>query len=98
MHGAGHWLGLDVHDAGEYADLAAPLEEGKERLSRVLAERMVVTVEPGIYIRPAVNIDRAWWHIGVRIEDDAIVNEEGCELISRYAPVDIDRIEALMKR
>lgn len=97
MHGAGHWLGLDVHDAGEYSDLAAPYE-GKERTSRVLHQNMVLTIEPGLYIRPAVNIDRAWWHIGVRIEDDAIVTEDGCELMSRYAPVEIDRIESLMRR
>ncbi|MBX7229376.1 MAG: aminopeptidase P N-terminal domain-containing protein [Burkholderiaceae bacterium] len=97
MHGAGHWLGMDVHDAGLYTDRNATWVEGKERLSRILQQNMVLTIEPGLYIRPAVNIDREWWHIGVRIEDDAVVTEEGCELMSRYCPVEVDRIEGLMR-
>lgn len=98
MHGAGHWLGMDVHDTGLYTDRAAPWVEGQERLSRILQQNMVLTIEPGLYIRPAVNIDRDWWHIGVRIEDDAVVTEDGCELMSRYCPVEVGRIEALMRR
>jgi len=105
MHGIGHWLGLDVHDAGEYLELGeAPVEQpdglgGRvvRKPSRILRPGMVVTVEPGLYVRPAPDIDERWWHIGIRIEDDALVTPEGCELLSRDAPVKPDEIEALMR-
>jgi Xaa-Pro aminopeptidase len=58
---------------------------------------MVVTVEPGIYVRPAPDIGERWWNIGIRIEDDALVTPTGCELLSRGAPVQPDEIEALMR-
>ena len=87
MHRTGHWLGLDVHDAGEYkiGDTWRPLVPG-----------MMLTVEPGCYIRPADDVPRAFWNIGIRIEDYAIVTETGCELITRGVPVKADEIEALM--
>ena len=105
MHGTGHWLGLDVHDAGEYLALEeAPVEQPDvqggsvvRKPSRVLQAGMVVTLEPGLYVRPAEGVAQAFWHIGVRIEDDAIVTPEGCELISRGVPVKADEIEALMR-
>jgi Xaa-Pro aminopeptidase len=105
MHGTGHWLGLDVHDAGEYLELGeAPVDQpdgmgGRvvKKPSRILQPGMVVTVEPGVYVRPAPDIDERWWHIGIRIEDDALVTPGGCELLSRGAPVRPDDIEALMR-
>jgi Xaa-Pro aminopeptidase len=105
MHGTGHWLGLDVHDAGEYLSLAEePVDQpdglgGRvvKKPSRLLQPGMVVTVEPGIYVRPAPDIDERWWNIGIRIEDDALVTPTGCELLSRGAPVQPDEIEALMR-
>ena len=56
---------------------------------------MVLTVEPGIYIRPSRNIPREFWNIGIRIEDDVIVKEKGCEIISREVPVELDKVEQL---
>ncbi|MDQ6627275.1 MAG: aminopeptidase P N-terminal domain-containing protein, partial [Pseudomonadota bacterium] len=95
MHGTGHWLGRDVHDAGSYvAADEAPVEQpdwqgGRvvRRPSRKLEPGMVVTVEPGLYVRPAEGVPERFWNIGIRIEDDAIVTVDGCELISRGAPV-----------
>nr|WP_197970735.1 Xaa-Pro aminopeptidase [Denitratisoma oestradiolicum] len=88
MHRTSHWLGLDVHDVGEY-------KEGDDW--KILAPGMVLTVEPGCYIRPAEDVPEAYWNIGVRIEDDALVTETGCELITRGVPVTIAEIEALMQ-
>ncbi|MEY4563011.1 MAG: hypothetical protein RLZZ618_2288 [Pseudomonadota bacterium] len=105
MHGTGHWLGLDVHDVGDYlsADEAAyehPDGQGNlvvRKPSRVLQAGMVVTIEPGLYVRPAEGVPEAFWHIGIRIEDDAVITPTGCELISRDVPVDPLEIEALMR-
>lgn len=105
MHGTGHWLGRDVHDTGEYLALdEAPVEQADfsgKRVTmkpwRVLEPGMVVTLEPGLYVRPAPGVAEHWWNIGIRIEDDAVVTADGCELISRGVPVDAAAIEALMK-
>ena len=105
MHGTGHWLGRDVHDAGDYASASeAPVEQpdwqgGKvvKKPSRKLEPGMVVTIEPGLYVRPGEGVPERFWNIGIRIEDDAIVTADGCELISRGAPVDAGDIEALMR-
>jgi Xaa-Pro aminopeptidase len=105
MHGTGHWLGLDVHDAGEYLALDEPPVEQPDGMggratrhpSRVLRPGMVLTVEPGLYVRPAAGVPERFWHIGIRIEDDALVTAAGCELLSRGAPVEPDAIEALMR-
>ena len=88
MHRTSHWLGKDVHDAGEYKEGEhwAPLLPG-----------MVLTVEPGCYIRPADDVPEAFWNIGVRIEDDAVVTPGGCEIITAAAPKKIADIEALMR-
>ena len=96
MHRTSHWLGMDVHDVGSYREpIENPSKEDKPW--RILQSGMVITVEPGLYIRPADDIDEAYWNIGIRIEDDAVINNSGCELISRGVPVKADEIEALMK-
>jgi Xaa-Pro aminopeptidase len=87
MHRTGHWLGLDVHDAGDYKRAGAwrPLEPG-----------MVLTVEPGCYIRPADDVPEQFWNIGVRIEDDVVVTDTGCEILTSGAPKRAEEIEAVM--
>jgi Xaa-Pro aminopeptidase len=94
MHRTGHWLGMDVHDVGEYRE-AAPA--GGNKPWRKLQPGMVVTVEPGIYVRPAQDVPEQFWHIGIRIEDDALVTENGCDIITSDAPKTVADIEALMK-
>ncbi len=89
MHRTGHWLGLDVHDAGEYRQHGA---------WRALQPGMTLTVEPGCYIRPAPEVPEAFWNIGIRIEDDVLVTAQGCEVLSAEAPKQIDAIEALVGR
>lgn len=89
MHRTGHWLGLDVHDAGEYKD--------KEGNWRMLKKGMALTVEPGCYVRPAVNVPEHFWNIGIRIEDDVVVTESGSEVITKAAPKTVAEIEALMR-
>lgn len=96
MHRTSHWLGMDVHDVGSYRE-TEPNSSGTEKPWRILQSGMVITIEPGLYIRPADDIDKAFWNIGIRIEDDAVLNDSGCELISRGVPVKADEIEALMK-
>jgi Xaa-Pro aminopeptidase len=91
MHGTGHWLGLDVHDVGAYRDVQA---EGKP--SRRLAPGMVLTVEPGIYVRPAAGVPEQFWNIGIRIEDDVLVTPGGCSMLSDGAPRLAADIEAVM--
>ena len=95
MHRTSHWLGMDVHDVGSYRE---PIENHitEDKPWRVLQSGMVITIEPGLYIRPADDVDEAYWNIGIRIEDDAVINDSGCELISRGVPVKADEIEALM--
>ena len=137
MHSTGHWLGLDVHDCGDYteaAEVAALAElaafaqaaaaktqqtnetqnaqdrqdsqnspEAAEPVapsappSRILMPGMVLTIEPGIYVTPADDVPAEFWNIGIRVEDNAVVTENGCELITRDVPVDADEIEALMR-
>ena len=88
MHRTGHWLGRDVHDVGNYKD------NGQWRS---LEPGMVLTIEPGCYIRSAPDIPEQFWNIGIRIEDDAIVNQDsGCEIITSGVPKTINDIESLM--
>ncbi len=108
MHRTSHWLGMDVHDCGSYVE---PSEVGQtserrdplsgeiivDRPSRILRTGMVLTIEPGLYVRPAPGVPEAFHHLGIRIEDDAVVQQEGCELITRGVPVQPDAIEALMR-
>lgn len=88
MHGCSHWLGLDVHDVGTYK---------LEKKWRNLEPEMVFTVEPGIYIRPAADIDKKWWNIGIRIEDDVRVTSAACEVLTAQTPKDLADIESLMR-
>jgi Xaa-Pro aminopeptidase len=97
MHRTGHWLGLDVHDCGSYREPGAPQSALPTQASRVLQPGMVLTVEPGLYIRPADNVPEALWNIGIRIEDDAIVNAGGCEIMTHGVPKTIADIEALIR-
>jgi len=87
MHRTGHWLGLDVHDAGEYkqGDTWMPLAPG-----------MTLTVEPGLYIRPGADIPHELVGIGIRIEDDVLVTEQGCEVYTS-APKTVAEIEEVMR-
>ncbi len=87
MHRTGHWLGLDVHDAGEYK------RDGEWRM---LEPGMTLTVEPGCYVRPASEVPEHFWNIGIRIEDDALVTAKGCEIITAAAPKTVAEIEAVM--
>ena len=105
MHGTGHWLGRDVHDVGDYLSAdEAPLDQpdglgGRvvKKPSRVLQPGMVVTIEPGLYVRPAADVPERFRDLGIRIEDDAVITATGCELISRGVPTDASEIERLMQ-
>jgi Xaa-Pro aminopeptidase len=88
MHRTGHWLGLDVHDTGEYKD--------KQDAWRMLESGMALTIEPGCYVRPADKVPEHFWNIGIRIEDDAIVTPAGCEIMTKAAPKTVSEIEDLM--
>ena len=88
MHRVGHWLGLDVHDVGDY-------RLGEEW--RLLEPGMVMTVEPGLYVSSDNSkVAKKWRGIGIRIEDDVVVTEQGCEVISAGVPKTVEEIEALM--
>lgn len=88
MHRIGHWLGMDVHDVGDYK------VEGEWR---PLQPGMVMTVEPGLYIAPDNEaVDARWRGIGIRIEDDVLITETGCEILTASVPKEIEEIEALM--
>ena len=88
MHRTGHWLGLDVHDAGDY------MQKGKWRK---LKPGMVLTVEPGCYIRPAANVPKAFWNIGVRIEDDVLVTPKGRDVLTSACPKTVKDVEAAVR-
>ena len=90
MHRTGHWLGLDVHDAGDYKTIT---KEWKQ-----LQPGMTLTVEPGCYIRPSTNIPKEFWNIGIRIEDDVLVTHNGHEVLTKDSPKTIESIEALMAK
>ncbi len=94
MHRTGHWLGMDVHDVGDYkvGDVWRELEPG-----------MVLTVEPGLYIAPGTKVGKRavakkWQGIGIRIEDDVLVTKDGCDILSKDAPKTVNDIEALMSK
>lgn len=89
MHGLAHWLGLDVHDVGDYNQAGAqrPLQAG-----------MVFTIEPGIYIDSSADCDPKWHGIGVRIEDNILITETGFENLTADAPKSLEQIEALMNQ
>ena len=87
MHRTGHWLGLDVHDVGEYKHAGE---------WRALEPGMTLTVEPGCYIRPGEKVPEAFWNIGVRIEDDVLVTGTGCEVITAETLKTVEQIESLV--
>ena len=88
VHNTGHWLGLDVHDVGEYEI---------DGHSRVLEAGMVLTVEPGIYIpKSAMAVDETWRGMGIRIEDNVVVTRNGAEVLTTDICKTVDEIEALM--
>ena len=107
MHRTSHWLGMDVHDCGSYTE---PGERGQiserrdplsgetiqDRPARILKSGMVLTLEPGLYVRPAEGVPEQFWNIGIRIEDDAVVTDNGCDLITRDVPVAAEEIERVM--
>ncbi|RMX03027.1 M24 family metallopeptidase [Corticibacter populi] len=109
MHRTSHWMGMDVHDCGSYNE---PGEQGqvqerrdalsgemvRQRPARILRPGMVLTIEPGIYVRAADDVPEAFHDIGIRIEDDALVTEQGHELLTRDVPVEADAIEDLMRQ
>ncbi len=88
MHRTGHWLGMDVHDVGAYR------VEGR---SRPLIPGMVLTVEPGLYVRPGKDVPKAFHHMGIRIEDDVVVTRQGREVLTGSAPKTVRDIEACME-
>ncbi|HYD33326.1 MAG TPA: Xaa-Pro aminopeptidase [Methylophilaceae bacterium] len=88
MHRTGHWLGLDVHDAGEY--------KSKDGNWRLLEPGMMMTVEPGCYVRPSDDVPEQFWNVGIRIEDDVLITPQGNDILTRDAPKSIADIEALM--
>ncbi len=90
MHNTSHWLGLDVHDVGIYSPNGEP---------RQLEEGMVLTVEPGLYFgkwREDLEIDEKWLGIGVRIEDDVLITESGCEILTRGCPKTVAELESII--
>jgi len=87
MHRTGHWLGMDVHDVGDYK---------VDETWRDLEPGMVFTVEPGIYVSPTNDVDPRWHNIGIRIEDNVLIQKEGYENLTSGAPKTIDEIEAVM--
>jgi len=108
MHRTGHWIGMDVHDCGDYTE---PSELGqvstrqdaltgetiKDRPARILRAGMALTLEPGIYVRPADGVPEQFHNIGIRIEDDAVVTDQGCTLLTRDVPVSVAEIKELMR-
>ncbi len=94
MHRTSHWLGMDVHDCGDYRDrgVSAASETAPWR---TLAPGMVLTIEPGIYVNASENVPARYHGIGIRIEDDAVVNESGCEIITSGVPKDVAEVEQL---
>jgi Xaa-Pro aminopeptidase len=115
MHRTGHWLGMDVHDVGNYREAAGatpvPASAGASaattpapglstpapRAARILQPGMVLTVEPGLYVRPAPGVPEQYWNIGIRIEDDVVITASGCTVLSASAPKTVAQIEAVMR-
>ncbi|MCP4040943.1 MAG: M24 family metallopeptidase, partial [Gammaproteobacteria bacterium] len=88
MHRTGHWLGMDVHDVGDY-------KVGGEW--RMLEPGMLLTIEPGLYIGTGdKGIAPKWWNTGIRVEDNVLVTRDGCEVLSAAVPNGVDEIEELM--
>jgi len=89
MHGLGHWLGLDVHDVGDYK---------KDEKERPFEAGMVLTIEPGLYVSLDAQAPEQYKGIGIRIEDNLLVTEQGHENLTLSVPKSISEIEALMQK
>jgi len=102
MHRTGHWLGMDVHDVGDYREPNSPWSDpgtdssALERPWRTLQPGMVLTIEPGLYIRAADDVPAGFHDVGIRIEDDALVTSAGYEILTAGVPTAANAIEALM--
>ena len=95
MHGTSHWLGLDTHDVGFYK---IPKNQHSEPEERILEPGMVLTIEPGLYFSSYIeNLPAKFHGIGIRIEDDILITENGLEILSKDVPKEVDAIEALMR-
>lgn len=93
IHGLGHWLGLDVHDVGDYH-----INQDKAQL-REFVQGMVLTIEPGLYMPlDDIELDTQWRGIGIRIEDNIVVTQTGCENLTANCPETVNDIEALMAK
>ncbi len=91
---------MDVHDVGAYREPESEPgveSDSTEKPWRILRPGMALTVEPGIYVRPAPDVPEQYWNIGIRIEDDVLVTENGHDVLSAAAPKTVADIEALMK-
>ncbi len=91
MHRTSHWLGMDVHDVGSYRE-----PHDADNGWRILRPGMVLTIEPGLYFRPAPEVPEQYWNIGIRIEDDVLIQTKGPEILSRDVPVGVAEIEHWM--
>jgi Xaa-Pro aminopeptidase len=87
MHRTGHWIGMDVHDVGDYK---------VDDEWRLLEPGMTLTIEPGLYIPSGSRGAKRWWNIGVRIEDDIVVTKDGCDLLTKGLPRTVEEVEAVM--
>lgn len=102
MHRTGHWLGIDVHDCGDYREPRdepsgePPAPGAGDGGSRILRPGMVTTIEPGLYVRAADDVPSAFHDIGIRIEDDALVTDDGCEILTIDTPKRVEDVEAAM--
>ena len=103
MHRTSHWMGMDVHDCGDYAEPGEAIEiqpdGSRKRPARILRADMVLTIEPGLYVRAADDVPAAFHGIGIRIEDDIAVRAGGqpCEVLTAAAPKSIADIESVMR-
>jgi Xaa-Pro aminopeptidase len=103
MHRTSHWMGMDVHDCGEYAEPGEAVQTQPDgthkRPARILRAGMVLTIEPGLYVRAADSVPAAFHGIGIRIEDDVVICADGqcCEVLTAVAPKTVADIEALMQ-
>jgi Xaa-Pro aminopeptidase len=100
MHRTGHWIGMDVHDCGDYIEPGTPPSNDATKpavSNRILHPGMMLTIEPGIYVRAADDIASEFHNIGIRIEDDALVTNTGCDLLTKDVIKTADEIEQLMK-
>jgi Xaa-Pro aminopeptidase len=97
MHRTSHWLGMDVHDCGEYRQ-PGENADASGKPWRVLQPGMVLTIEPGIYVRAADDVPERFRNVGIRIEDDALITNSDCEILTADVPKACDEIESLMRQ